>query len=293
MRRSTRIRRAPGYWPRAVFFFLYLLFLYGPILIIAVLSFQGPLASMTFPMQGLSLHWFSEVVDPGGFSRQDFRMPFVRSLILALIVMVLTMGLSFLAGLAFRKNFTGNIVVFYIVVASLIAPSALISLGIGLGFNELGLQSQWYTGALGAHLSWTLPFGVLIMLAIFSRLDPSLEEAARDQGATEWQTLRNVIVPITLPGLIGVALFGFTLSYDEYPRTSTIVGEFNTLPVEVMNTINIAATPVIYAIGTMTTLFSLFVIFMSFAAVYVIQKRRTGAGLGIARKAEKAAADSS
>ena len=254
-----------------------------------MLSFQGPLASMTFPMQGLSLHWFNEVVDPGGFSRQDFRMPFVRSLVLAIIVMILTMGLSFLAGLAFRKNFKGNIVIFYVVVASLIAPSALISLGIGLGFNELGLQSQWYTGALGAHLSWTLPFGVLIMLAIFSRLDPSLEEAARDQGATEWQTLRNVIVPITLPGLIGVALFGFTLSYDEYPRTSTIVGEFNTLPVEVMNTINIAATPVIYAIGTMTTLFSLAVIFASFLAVYIIQKRRTGAGLGIARKAAQAA----
>ena len=78
------------------------------------------------------------------------------------------------------------------------------------------------------------------------------------------------------------------LSYDEYPRTSTIVGEFNTLPVEVMNTINIAATPVIYAIGTMTTLFSLAVIFASFLAVYIIQKRRTGAGLGIARKAAKA-----
>ena len=292
MSQRAEIRRAPGFWPRAALFYLYLLFLYGPILIIAVLSFQGPLASMTFPMQGLSLHWFNEVVDPGGFSRQDFRMPFVRSLVLAIIVMILTMGLSFLAGLAFRKNFKGNIVVFYVVVASLIAPSALISLGIGLGFNELGLQSQWYTGALGAHLSWTLPFGVLIMLAIFSRLDPSLEEAARDQGATEWQTLRNVIVPITLPGLIGVALFGFTLSYDEYPRTSTIVGEFNTLPVEVMNTINIAATPVIYAIGTMTTLFSLVVIFASFLAVYIIQKRRTGAGLGIARKAAQAADNS-
>ena len=80
MSQRAEIRRTPGYWPRAALFYLYLLFLYGPILIIAVLSFQGPLASMTFPMQGLSLHWFSEVVDPGGFSRQDFRMPFVRSL---------------------------------------------------------------------------------------------------------------------------------------------------------------------------------------------------------------------
>ena len=279
-------RRAPGYWPRAAIFYLYLLFLYGPIIIIVVLSFQDDGASLSFPMQGFSLFWFKEVIDPSYIG--DFRWPFGRSLILGLIVMFLTMGISFLAGLAFRKNFTGNIVVFYIVVASLICPSILISLGIGLGFSNLGMTSQWYSGALGAHLSWTLPFGVLIMLAVFSRLDPRLEEAAKDQGATQWQTLRNVIIPITLPGLIGVALFGFTLSYDEFPRTSSVAGEFNTLPVELVNTLTLAATPAIYAIGTMTTVFSLVVIFVSFLAVYIIQKRRTGAGFDIAKKAGKA-----
>ncbi len=279
-------RRAPGFWPRAAVFYLYLAFLYGPIIIIVVLSFQGDGASLSFPMQGFSIFWFKEVIDPTYIG--DFRWPFGRSLILGLIVMFLTMGISFLAGLAFRKNFTGNIVVFYLVVASLICPSILISLGIGLGFSNLGMTSQWWSGALGAHLSWTLPFGVLIMLAVFSRLDPRLEEAAKDQGATQWQTLRNVIIPITLPGLIGVALFGFTLSYDEFPRTSSVAGEFNTLPVELVNTLTLAATPAIYAIGTMTTVFSLVVIFVSFLAVYVIQKRRTGAGFNIARKAGKA-----
>ena len=283
---AKETRRAPGYWPRAAVFFLYLLFLYGPILIIVMLSFQGAGASLSFPMQGFSLFWFKEVIDPTYIG--DFRWPFGRSLILGLIVMFLTMGISFLAGLAFRKNFTGNIIVFYLVVASLICPSILISLGIGLGFSNLGMTSQWWSGALGAHLSWTLPFGVLIMLAVFSRLDPQLEEAAKDQGATQWQTLRNVIIPITLPGLIGVALFGFTLSYDEFPRTSIVAGEFNTLPVELVNTLTLAATPAIYAIGTITTVFSLVVIFVSFAAVYFIQKRRTGAGFNIARKAEKA-----
>ena len=85
-----------------------------------------------------------------------------------------------------------------------------------------------------------------------------------------------------------MALFGFTLSYDEFPRTSSVAGEFNTLPVELVNTLTLAATPAIYAIGTMTTVFSLVVIFVSFLAVYIIQKRRTGAGFNIARKAGKA-----
>ncbi len=271
------IKRAPGYWPRAALFALYLLFLYAPLLIVIVLSFQADNSSLSFPMQGFSLYYFGEVFDPHYIG--DYRWPFGRSVFLGLIAMVLTMGISFLAGLAFRKNFRGNIVVFYMVVASLICPSILISLGIGIGFSNLGLTSQWWSGGLGAHLSWTLPFGVLIMLAVFSRLDPTLEEAARDQGATPWQTLRNVTIPITLPGLIGVALFGFTLSYDEYPRIVNVAGEDNTLPVELVNALSIAATPTIYAIGTMTTVFSLAIIFTTFLVVYFMARRRRGLGL--------------
>ena len=167
------VKRAPGYWPRAALFYLYLLFLYAPVFIIIVLSFQADNASLSFPMQGFSLFYFGEVFDPQFIG--DYRWPFGRSVILGLMVMVLTMSISFLAGLAFRKNFKGNILVFYMVVASLICPSILISLGIGIGFSNLGLTSQWWSGGLGAHLSWTLPFGVLIMLAVFSRLDPRLE----------------------------------------------------------------------------------------------------------------------
>ena len=276
MREAHAINRTKGYRPRAILFYLFVLFLYAPILIIGVLSFQGPLASLTFPMQGFSLHWFYEAVDPGEYSRQDFRMPFLRSFVLALIVMCLTTAISFLAGLAFKNNFKGSLVIIYMAVASLIAPAARVSLGIGLSFSNLGLESHWYSGGLGAHLSWTLPFGVLIMLAVFCRLDKSFEEAARDSGASSLQTLRYVVIPITLPGLIAVALFGFTLSYDEYARISTVVGEYNTLPVELMNAMDIAASPTIYAIGTMTTIFSLSVIGVSFLIIYLIQRRRVG-----------------
>jgi putative spermidine/putrescine transport system permease protein len=68
-----------------------------------------------------------------------------------------------------------------------------------------------FTSGLGAHLTWTLPFGLLIMFAIFNRFDRRLEEAARDLGATPGQTFRYVIVAIILPLLVGVGLFGFTL----------------------------------------------------------------------------------
>jgi putative spermidine/putrescine transport system permease protein len=274
VKKHPTISRAKGFWPRTAFFWLFMSFLYGPIAVIVLLSFQGPTGGLTFPMQGTSLHWFKEVINPSMIG--DFRWPFGRSIFLGLGVMVLTVFISFLAGLAFRKNFKGNIIMFYLVVACLIAPSFLISLGIGLAFANLEMESAWYTGGLGAHLSWTLPFGVLIMLAVFSRLDKTIEEAARDLGANEWQSLRNVVIPITLPGMIAVGLFGFTLSYDEFPRTSLVSGIDNTLPVEMVAVTGTGATPSLYAVGTMTTFFSLAVIIGSFIAIFMLQKRRSG-----------------
>ena len=162
----------------------------------------------------------------------------------------------------------GGTVLFYLVITCLVAPSFLVSLGIGLGFANLEMQTQWWSGGLGAHLSWTIPIGVLIMLAVFARFDRSLEEAARDLGATEWQNLRNVVIPIMAPGMIAVGLFGFTLSYDEFPRTSLVTGTANTLPVEMVAVTGTAATPSLYAVGTMTTVFSLAVIIISFVAIY-------------------------
>ena len=129
-----------------------------------------------------------------------------------------------MAGLAFRRRFRGSAFVFYLAIASLIMPGLLVGLGIALSFRLLGLDTNWYTSALGAQLTWTLPFGLLIMFAVLSRFNRAYEEAATDLGATSWQRLREVTLPILLPGIIGVALFGFTLSYDEFARTALAVG---------------------------------------------------------------------
>ena len=88
----------------------------------------------------------------------------------------------------------------------------------------MGIDTAWYSSAFGAHLTWTLPFGLLIMFAVFNRFDRRYEEAARDLGATSWQTVRHVVLPIMLPSLIGVGLFGFTLSYDEFARSLYTAG---------------------------------------------------------------------
>ncbi len=137
---------------------------------------------------------------------------------------------------------------------------------------------HWSTSGYGAQLTWTLPFGLLIMFAVFNRFDQAYEEAARDLGASNWQTFRHVVLPIIAPSLIGVALFGFTLSYDEFARTFLTAGSYNTLPLEILGMTTNVTTPVIYALGTLTTVFSMIVISVFLASVWLVNRRRARQG---------------
>ncbi|EWY38743.1 ABC transporter permease [Skermanella stibiiresistens SB22] len=275
--------RPLSFYLLAAFFGLFVLFLYGPIATIVILSFQGPNGGLTFPMNGVSTHWFHNLFQQQAVG--DFGGALTRSVSLGLIVMVVTVLFSVAAGLGFRHRFRGSGVIFYIAVASLIVPSILVSLGIGLMFNIVGVEPNWFSSGLGAHLTWTLPFGLLIMFAIFNRFNRAYEEAARDLGATPWQTIRFVVLPIIAPSVIGIALFGFTLSYDEFARTLMTAGSFNTLPLEIYGMTTNVTTPVLYALGTLTTALSFLVILAALGGVLLVQRRRarlgSDAGVGV------------
>lgn len=268
-----REKRGREFYILAFFFALFVLFLYGPLSAILILAFQGPNGGLTFPLNGVSLHWFGNLFEQQAVG--DFGGSFRRSFALGLMVMVVTVLVSLLAGLAFRRKFIGATPLFYLSVASLVVPSIIISLGIGVLFQQLWLEPSWYTSAFGAHLTWTLPFGVLIMLAVFNRFSPSYEEAARDLGASSWQTFAHVVLPMIAPSLIGVGLFGFTLSYDEFARTLMTSGTYNTLPLEIYGMTTNVTTPVLYALGAVTTLFSFLVIAATLGLIVTLNRRHS------------------
>jgi putative spermidine/putrescine transport system permease protein len=285
-----RERRPSSFYWLAALFALFVLFLYGPMITILILSFQGPEGGLTFPMNGVSLHWFAKLWE--GLGVVDIWAAFRRSFRLGLVVMVLTVVLSLLAGLAYRKRFRGANVLFYIVIASLIVPSIVVSLGVGLEFRLLDdavkamaetFHWTWvsenyttamdiYTSGLGAQLTWTLPFGLLITFAIFNRFDRRYEEAARDLGATPWQSFAHVVLPIIAPSVIGIGLFGFTLSWDEVARSSQAMGDLNTLPLELEGLTTTVTNPQIYALGTVTTGVSFVVIFAALALIQAMRR---------------------
>src|ERR1700682_2465145 len=111
-------------------FAAYVLFLYGPMFCIYLLSFQGPQGALEFPMRGLSLHWFRQLLSQGDTG--DLNGAIGRSIPLALVVMVLTVAISLAGGLAFRSRFPGSTWLFYLVIASLVAPGYVLGIGIGL-----------------------------------------------------------------------------------------------------------------------------------------------------------------
>ena len=267
------------FYALATLFGIFLLFLYGPMLVMYVLSFQGPHGGVTFPMVGFSTVWFADIVKPGQMA--NVPVSFGRSIALASVVSLLTVCISVAAGLAFRRRFPGSGMLFYLAVASLVMPSLLVGFGIGLGFKALDWKADLFTSALGAQLTWTLPFGLFAMFAVVNRFNRAYEEAANDLGASPWQRFRFVTLPILLPGIIGIGMGAFTLSYDEYARTTLVIGERNTLPLEIYALISSATSPMLFAIGTITTAVSFLVIGLALWRIFHIQKRRMGANAGL------------
>jgi putative spermidine/putrescine transport system permease protein len=265
-RRKARVKAGFG-----VYYAIFLLFIYGPMVAMFVLSFQGPRGGVTFPMRGLSMHWWVSLLMPSMVG--DLRGALGRSLLLAIVVMVITAVFSTMLAMAFRRRFFGAGVLFYGIMAGLMIPGILLSLGLASLLRVIGLSPTWWSSALGVHVVWTLPFGFLVMMAVFNRFDAQLEEAARDMGADEWTVFREVTLPLITPGIVAAGLFGFTLSYDEFARTTLVAGAQNTLPLDINASLTQRVQPTLFALGTASTLFSLFMIAL-FIVVYTLLYRR-------------------
>ena len=251
---------------------LFLIFIYGPMIAMFILSFQGRGGGTSFPMRGSSFYWWQKLIEPSVVG--DMQGALLRSLILALIVMVITALFSTMLAMAFRKRFYGSNVLFYTVMSGLMVPGILLSLGLATLMREVGIPAAWWSSGLGVHVVWTLPFGFLVMMAVFNRFDVSLEEAARDMGADEWTVFKEITFPLILPGIVAAGLFGFTLSYDEFARTTLLAGEYNTLPLDINASMTQRIRPTLFALGTASTIFSLLMIGL-FLMVYSILYRRT------------------
>lgn len=244
----------------ALYIALFIAFLYGPFVVMGILSFQqGPEGGPQFPIIEWSTFWYRHVLGfalPSRVAPLPIGEALTRSLTLAFATMVVATVLGTLTAQAFRRQFRGSGFVFYLVVLGMMVPGVLLGLGMSLVANELGVARTWWGTAFVLHVVYTYPFAFLVMLAIFNRFDARVEEAAWALGVPPARAFRKVTFPMIFPGVLSAMLFAFTLSYDEFPRTLFTGGSDVTMPIAIYGTFSVEIHPNLFAFGVLTTLFS-------------------------------------
>ncbi len=263
------VHRQKRDWSRiwlGVYFAIFLIFIYAPMLLMGVLSFQGTYGAITFPFRGpISGRWWQSLVDSTvpGSNALKIRDSALQSIEVSLVAGVVVALIAFSLSMAFRRRFRGDGIAFYVIMLALMTPGFLLSLGTQLFWRFLDTPTSLWKTALGTNAIWGIPFGFLVMVAVWNRYDEHIEEAARDLGANQARTFKEVTLPLVWTGVFGCLLFGFTLTWNDYDRTLLLISgnEIQTLPLTIAGlTFTAAIRPDLYALGTATTLVTLVII---------------------------------
>jgi ABC-type spermidine/putrescine transport system permease subunit II len=227
-----------------------ILYIYAPVLSLIAFSFNS--GGLTFPFVGFTTDWYTVL-----FENQAIIDATFRSLQLALVVTVITMLLATSTALAYRYDFWGQRGLLYLLILGIITPGITYGVGASLFLTELlGLGTGLWL-AIPVHVVWTVPFAVIVLLAGFPRNLAENERAARVMGADRWTRFSEIVFPQIAPTVLGAAVFAFTLSYNEATRGLLLVGQDNTLPIQIFAiAAGTRATPELFALGSVTTVFS-------------------------------------
>ena len=239
---KSRAKGWIGVWTLLVIVFLYLPFICGVLASLTQSRYFG------FPITRWSTHWWQRTLDS-----IEIGILIQTSIQIALIVTAVSVVLAFMGALAFaRYDWRGRKLFQRIVLLPVFFPQAVLGLALLLWFNTLGLPLSWKT-AVFAHLVWIVPIVTLVISIQVYSFDPALEEAAFDLGATRWQVLREVTLPVLWPGIFSGALFAFLLSWGNFPLSLYTTGADTTVPEYLYAKMVAGYTPGVPTLGALTT----------------------------------------
>jgi putative spermidine/putrescine transport system permease protein len=190
-----------------------------------------------------STRWFYPQVWPAQWGLRAWQYVFgtagsqiISGLIQSMLVALATATISLLVGVPAGRalglyNFKGKDAISIILMLPVIVPPLCVAMGLQLWFLKLGLTES-FAGVVLVHLTFCLPYSVFVMWGVFSNYNPEYEDQARTLGATSWQLISRVVLPLTLPGIMVAGLFSFLLSWSQYLSTLIIGGgRVTTLPI--------------------------------------------------------------
>src|SRR5436305_4772274 len=241
-------------WLLAVYSWLVFAFLYLPIAVLILYSFNGSGVG-GFPPRNLTLNWYGTL-----FQDAAIWNSVLNSLMVALVAVVLALAIGVPAALALdRANFPGKALFRRLVLLPLILSGIITGLSLLMLCVFSGMELSLVTIALG-HGTALIAVATTEVFAGLQKFDRRQEEASLDLGASYWQTFWRITLPNLKLSIIGAALLIFTLSMDEIAVSFFLVGRENTLPLEIWSRLRRGMTPEINAVSTIIFLFSLFTI---------------------------------
>jgi len=235
-----RTERALGAWT-----WLVLLFLYLPLAVLVAYSFNASRLNVVW--QGFTLDWYAAVVRDGVLMRA-----LANSLVVATATTVLAVAIGTSAAwLLHRHRFPGGALLDTLLLVPMVVPEVILGVSLLLLFVALRLDLGFATVVI-AHVTFCVPFVLLLVRARLADLDPALEEAALDLGATPAGAFRRVLLPYLAPAIAAGALLSFTLSLDELIVTAFTAGAASrTLPLEVFGRVKKGLDPSLNAVSTL------------------------------------------
>jgi len=265
--RASRVRHGLiVLWTIAVVVFLYI-----PSISITLASLTAS-RYFTFPIPKWGWDWWHKTLD----SIQIHEI-IKTSLLIAAIVTVIAVVLAFFGALAFaRYNWKGRAWYQKIVLLPIFFPQSVLGLALLLWFNALGLPLSWHT-AVFAHLVWIVPVVTLVVSIQVYSFDPALEEAAFDLGASRWQVLREVTIPVLMPGLFSGGLFAFLLSWGNFPLSLFTTGADTTVPEYLYAKMVAGYTPGVPVLGTISTIGAVILLIGGYFVMLALDRRRRAA----------------
>jgi spermidine/putrescine transport system permease protein len=257
-----------GAWILRAFFFFVVLFLYAPILILLVFSFNDS-AVPTFPLSGFTLHWYREFL-----GNSELRNALETSAIIASLSSVGAVLLGVLSSIALtRQRFRGKSAVSALLLSPLVIPYVVFGISLLLLFHQLGVPRSVLTVVIG-HIVISLPYTILVIVPRLNQLDVSLEEAAFDLGASRLRTFRSITLPLILPAVISAFLIAFTTSFDEYAVASFVVGSRVTFPIYLYSAVRFPnQLPQVIAVAVVVLVLSLAVVIAAEVGRRVAERR--------------------
>lgn len=231
-------------------------FLYLPLAVVVVFSFNA--ARYGSYWKGFTTHWYATLLD------SPEKLAAVRNtLILACISTVVSTTLGTLLGFGLsRYSHPGKKLLTWLMYVPVVIPDIVMAVAMLIFYSLLrdwlGLFQLGMTSMILAHVTFQIPFIALVVRARLAGLDPALEEAAHDLGASAWQTFRHVTLPLTLPGIVAGAALAFTLSIDDFVVSFFTTGPgATTLPILIYSSVKRGITPDINALATLFVLASI------------------------------------